>query len=172
MNAEWFEWSTSTLLSVGLTAVLMLIWSVVVVRIIGLRSFSKMTSVDFIVTVATGSILATTTATSTSIFTGAAALLSLLAVQAAITWGRVHIGLDSVVDNQPVLLMRAGGEVVDHHMRRHRVTHDDVRAKLREANVTDPSQILAVVLEATGDISVLHGQGPLDEGLLEDVNQG
>ena len=31
-------------------------------------------------------------------------------------------------------------------------------AKLREANVLDISEVRAVVLETTGDISVLHGE--------------
>ncbi len=35
--------------------------------------------------------------------------------------------------------------------------------------MTDRGQVLAVVLETTGDISVLHGSGPLDELLLEGV---
>ena len=49
-----------------------------------------------------------------------------------------------------------------------KVTASDVRAKLREANVTDWSQVRAVVLETTGDVSVLHGE-TLDPTLLEGV---
>lgn len=38
-----------------------------------------------------------------------------------------------------------------------RVAKDDLIAKLREANVLDLSQVRAVILETTGDVSVLHG---------------
>jgi len=36
------------------------------------------------------------------------------------------------------------------------VTESDLRAKLHEANVFEPSQVFAVVFETTGDIAVLH----------------
>lgn len=41
-----------------LLSTLAVFWVIFVVRIIGLRSFSKMNSFDFVVTVATGSLLA------------------------------------------------------------------------------------------------------------------
>ena len=40
-----------------LTAVAVL-WTVLLVRIVGLRAFSKMTSFDFVATIATGSLIA------------------------------------------------------------------------------------------------------------------
>ncbi len=42
-------------------------------------------------------------------------------------------------------------------MKASRVSRSNVMEKLRSANVTDFSQVRAVVLEATGNISVLHG---------------
>jgi uncharacterized membrane protein YcaP (DUF421 family) len=53
------------------------------------------------------------------------------------------------------------------------MTRSELRAKLREANVLEWSQIRAVVLETTGDVSVLHGDEggtPLDPSLLEGVD--
>ena len=47
-------------------------------------------------------------------------------------------------------------------------------AKLREANVIDFSQVKAVVLESTGDISVLHTSNDdieLNNDLLEGVRK-
>jgi len=52
---------------------------------------------------------------------------------------------------------------------RSRVTEDDVRAKLREANVFNYHEVEAVVLETTGDVSVLHGGSNFDNDLLADV---
>ena len=49
-----------------------------------------------------------------------------------------------------------------------RVARSDVIAKLREANALERSAVRYVVLESTGDISVLHGDsvdGELVEGL-------
>lgn len=53
-------------------------------------------------------------------------------------------------------------------MKKSRVAESDVWAKLREANALDLAQVRAVVLETTGDISVLHGDS-LNPALLEFV---
>ncbi len=65
-----------------------------------------------------------------------------------------------------------GDKVMEENMQQAKVTHDDLHAKLREANVTQLSQVKAVVMEATGDISVLHHQDSeheLDSELLKEV---
>ncbi|MDZ7755806.1 YetF domain-containing protein [Rhodohalobacter sp.] len=57
-------------------------------------------------------------------------------------------------------------------MKTARVTREDLLAKLREANVTQFSQIKAVIMETTGDISVLHHQDTdheIDKELFEGV---
>ena len=50
------------------------------------------------------------------------------------------------------------------------MARSDLVAKLREANVLDLKQVRAVVLETTGDVSVLHGD-VLDEILVENVKR-
>ena len=53
------------------------------------------------------------------------------------------------------------------------MTEADLRAKLREANVLAMDEIRAVVMESTGDVSVLHGPpGSLSRELLRDVEEG
>jgi uncharacterized membrane protein YcaP (DUF421 family) len=65
--------------------------------------------------------------------------------------------MEKVVDNEPLVLM-AGDRILRDNLNKSRVTENDLWAKLREANVLDPQEVRAVVLETTGDISVLHGQ--------------
>ncbi|KPF64566.1 DUF421 domain-containing protein [Porphyrobacter sp. AAP60] len=147
-----------------------LLWVVLLVRMVGLRSFSKMTAFDFVATIATGSLLATAaTATSWSGFAQVAiAILALMAVQAALSALRkASRTARELLGNTPILLMR-DGVFLDDAMRTSRVAREDVMAKLREANVTDLKAVRAVVLENTGDISVLHG-GELDPELLQGV---
>jgi uncharacterized membrane protein YcaP (DUF421 family) len=55
------------------------------------------------------------------------------------------------------------GVFLDENLEVTRVTRDDIYAKLREANALRLSEVRAVILEATGDISVLHGNKPDDE---------
>ncbi len=64
-------------------------------------------------------------------------------------------GVTALVDNAPLLLMD-GTEVLSDNLRRANMTEADLRAKLREANVTRLEQVRAVVMESTGDVSVLH----------------
>ncbi|NND74908.1 MAG: DUF421 domain-containing protein [Ilumatobacter sp.] len=168
MAADWLwtSWSAAWLLVLSSIAALIVV--IAAIRITGLRSLSKMSSFDFAVTVAIGSILASVAATSTSLANGAIAVGTLLTAQAVIALLRQRSFLAGRIDNQPLLLMR-DGEFIEHALHRSRVTENDVLAKLRAANVTELSQVSAVVLETTGDVSVLHGDGPLADDLLRDV---
>ena len=151
---------------------LALVWIVVVVRFMGLRSFSKMAAFDFVVTVAIGSLLAgAAQATGWPGFLQASgAILSLLIVQATVaTLRRKSSAFASLLENDPVVLMRDGK--LDHDaLAKTRVAEADVRAKLREANALQLSQVRAVVLETTGDIAVLHGDA-VDDWLLEGTSR-
>jgi uncharacterized membrane protein YcaP (DUF421 family) len=146
----------------------MLVGVITYVRIAGLRSFSKMSSFDFAVTVAYGSLLAGTAVSGSSLLDGLAAAGMLLGCQFLIALGRSRSGLGALVDNEPLLLMR-DGEFIDANLRKSRVTRDDVRGKLRAANVFSRADVRAVVLETTGDVSVLHGPRDIDPDLLTDV---
>lgn len=161
-------WSRLALVVVSSTA--MLIGVIVYVRMAGLRSFSKMSSFDFAVTVAYGSLLAGTATSGSSLLDGLVAAAVLLGCQFLIALGRSRSRLGALVDNEPVLLM-LDGRFVEENLLKSRVTKDDVRAKLREANVLDRDEVRAVVLETTGDVSVLHGTRDLDADLLSDVRR-
>ncbi|WP_245749130.1 DUF421 domain-containing protein [Jannaschia pohangensis] len=143
---------------------------VLLVRLAGLRAFSKMTSFDFAVTVSFGSVLAATVLSpSTTVVQGILALVALFAVQWAIGTARARFApVKALSDNAPILLMR-DGQILEANMAATGVARSDLVAKLREANVMDFSEVRAVVLETTGDVSVLHGTD-LDEGLLDGVS--
>jgi len=144
------------------------------IRLNGLRSLSKMSSFDFAVTVAIGSVLgATVLSDSPSMLDGTIAIAGLLLMQRVFGIGRVHLGLSRWVDNTPRILMRAT-EIDNRALRDTRVTQEDLFAKLREANVVRLEQVHAVILESTGDISVLHSDGnsELEQIVLSGVQGG
>ena len=64
-----------------------------------------------------------------------------------------------LVDNEPLLLMR-GSTILDENLKKANIARDDIYGKLREANALNADQVLAVVFETTGDISVLHSADP------------
>lgn len=149
-----------------------LLWVVALVRILGLRAFSKMTAFDFVATVATGSLLAAAaTASSWSTFfqTGLA-IAALLAVQAILAvLRRKSKRLRNIIGNTPVLLME-NGEFCESALQLTRVAREDVLSKIRAANALHLSDVRAVVLENTGDISVLYGK-EVDQKILSGVRR-
>ena len=170
---SWFATSGTALWMVLLSSAGIYGALIVFTRLAGLRSFSKLSSFDFSITVAFGTILASTLISKNPpLFQAIVALGILFGIQFFMSSLRTRsAAISRLVDNEPLLLM-AGEEVLHENLRRARVTVDDLRAKLRESNVIHPRQIRAVVMESTGDISVLHAppDGPeLDLALLSGV---
>ncbi|SNR74675.1 Protein of unknown function [Maribacter sedimenticola] len=144
---------------------------IILTRISGKRSFSKMSSFDFAMTVAVGSIVATTIlSSSVKLIEGIIGLIAIYGLQISIALARRKKSIQELVDNSPLLLMD-GEKIIDANLLKARVTEGDLRSKLREANVTDLQQIKAVVFETTGDISVLHKKDdkPLSLWIMQDV---
>ncbi|MGY5849014.1 DUF421 domain-containing protein [Salegentibacter sp. F14] len=171
---KWFESSTESLIAITITAVGIYFAVILFTRIAGKRSFSKMSSFDFTMTVAVGSLIAATILNSSiSLVDGVTGLASIYALQIFIALIRRHTFLQKVIDNAPLLLMD-GSEILNENLKKARLTQGDLRSKLREANVTKLSQVKAVVFETTGDISVLqHNDGNLEveSWLLKDVER-
>lgn len=174
MDYSWLTTSWSSILMVVLTAIGIYVTLITYTRLAGLRSFSKMSSFDFAMTVAIGSLIASTILTKDPPLIQAMVALAMLYIL-QMTVAKLRGKSKSViytVDNQPLLLMR-GSEILDDNLKKAKVTNDDLRSKLREANVTQLSQVKAVVMEATGDVSVLHHEDPahkLDTFLLKNVS--
>lgn len=136
------------------------------VRLVGLRSFAKMASHDFAVTVAIGSVLAgSAMASSTPLAVPLSAILVLFGLQFAMSWMlSASERFSNVTQNTPLLLME-GSEILHENLKASQISERELRAKLREANVLRLTQVKAVVFEGTGDVSVLHGPENVD---LED----
>ena len=147
-----------------------LCYVVFLVRLLGLRSFSKMTNFDFVMTIAVGSLLAG--AAQATQWTGFGQAMIAMATLFAVQWivARLRKSYDSfeqAIQNDAVLLMK-DGEFCRKAMDRERVAESDLVAKLREANVLEMSKVRAVVLETTGDVSVMHGD-VLEDRLIANI---
>lgn len=159
-----------TLAKGSLLSVIGLAWIILLVRVVGLRSFSKMTNFDFVMTVAMGSLLAGASQSQqwAGFIQTLTAMTSLFAVQYFVSrLRRWSPRLDALVQNTPVMLMK-DGVILHDVLRATRVAEEDLIAKLREANALELSSVRVVVLETTGNISVLHGDH-VDEALFQGV---
>ena len=171
---KWFEFSTDSLIAIVLTATGIYLAVIIFTRIAGKRSFSKMSSFDFAMTVAVGSILATTIlSASVSLMQGIVGLAAVYVLQITAAIGRRFSWFQEAIDNSPLLLMD-GNNILHENLKKARVTEGDLRSKLREANVLDISQVRAVIFETTGDISVMHTSDEnqeLENWLIKDVQK-
>ena len=144
---------------------LILIYILVILntRVFGLKSFSQMTGFDFAMTIAMGSLIASTVINDTpSLLVGTVLITFLFLMNYLISLLRYKSQkLSFLIDNKPLLLMK-NGELIQHNMSKGKVTEDELRAKLREANVLDRKQVKAVILETTGDVSVLHSHQEIE----------
>lgn len=174
---EWLAISGPEVLGVLVSVALVYASVVVLTRIVGLRSFSKMSSGDFAMTVAVGSILGSAIVNAKpSVPVAVLGLAGLFVGQFLMARVRARTSwAGDVLDNEPIMLMR-DGKIIHENLRKANVAEADLRAKLREANVLRLEQVAAVVFETTGDVSVLHGTGDkppeVDDYLLADVREG
>jgi uncharacterized membrane protein YcaP (DUF421 family) len=150
-----------------------MVWVILLIRLNGLRSLSKMTNFDFVMTVAMGSLVASAAQVERlNAFVQIAAAMAGLFVFQNLT-ARLRRSSEAVEDalqNDPILLMK-NGQMCHAALKAERVSESDVLAKLREANALDMSKVKAVILETTGDISVLHGDADMDPRLTENIRE-
>ena len=169
---DWLFTSSDIIIPTVVSGCLVYLLIIVYTRIFGLRSFSKMSSFDFAMTIAVGSLLASTAVNkSTTVLQGGVALLVLFFLQTLIAFLRRRAKwFSQAIDNKPLLLMQ-GEHILHDNLKKAHLSESDLRAKLREANVLNYSQVKAVVFETTGDVSVLHSDQE-DVMLNTDILQG
>jgi len=172
---DWIYQSSDPILETLAGIVLMFTAVVVITRIVGLRSFAKFSTFDFAFTVATGSAISATLTSSTTVVHGATTVFGLLILTAIVAYlQREANWFNDLISNKPLLLMD-GAEILEDNLKAARVSKSQLIAKLREANVLKLDQVRAVVLETTGDISVLHvsedANTILEKRLLEGVRR-
>ena len=134
---------------------------VVLLRISGKRTLSKWNAFDLIVTVAFGSVLATSfLSRDVSIVQSGLAFASLVALQFAVTWTSVRFRrLERLVKSSPTLLVYRG-KLQHDTLRRERVTEVEVRAALRAHGVAELEDVGALVLETDGSFSMVEELSP------------
>lgn len=127
------------------------------VRISGKRTLSKMNAFDLIVTVALGSTLATVLlAKDIALAEGVLALALLIFLQFVITWLSVRSEkVSRLVKAEPRLLFHRG-EFLWSAMRKERVNKGELLQAMRSQGISSPAEVEAVVLETDGSFSVLE----------------
>ncbi|MBX3065594.1 MAG: DUF421 domain-containing protein [Anaerolineae bacterium] len=129
---------------------------ILLVRISGKRSLSKMSAFDLVVTVALGSILATILLNEdVALAEGMTAVGLLLFLQYAITYLAVRSKtVASLVRAEPTMVFYEGEFLYD-TMKRERLIVDEIEAAIRKSGTPLLKKVQAVILETDGSLSVL-----------------
>jgi uncharacterized membrane protein YcaP (DUF421 family) len=140
------------ILIVGVLAYLSL---VLMLRLSGKRTLAKLNAFDLVVTVALGSILASTMVQeSVSLSEGIGALGLLILAQFLVTYTSVRWqAFADVVRSEPTLLVR-NGRFCDAAMRRERVTRNEALSAIRAQGEQDVAAVVALIRESDGAMSV------------------
>lgn len=144
---------------------------VILLRVYGKRSLSKMNAFDFIVTVALGSSLATVALNkNVALVDGLLAFFLLLLLQYIITWLSVRVKMvKNLVTSQPSLLLYKG-ELFERAMKKERITLEELHSVARENGFQNLESVDAIVLESTGDIVIIPTIDPSEKAsTLKDV---
>ena len=133
---------------------------ILMLRVSGKRTLSKMNAFDLIVTVALGSTLATVLLSKdVALAEGLTAFALLIALQYVITWLSARSPfIENLVKAEPSLLLYEG-EFLESRMRQQRVTHSEIHAAVRAQGFASLEDVAAVVQETDGSMSVMKKSG-------------
>lgn len=142
---------------------------IILVRVLGQGPLARVSSYGLASAVAAGSIVGRAALGYTpDLAAGALALVTLFLMHALAGQVQRRTRPRRVLDSPPLLLM-AGSEVLHENLRRSHLVEGDLWPRLRLAGIADPADVACVVLEPTGEISVLRRGVRLDRTAFEGV---
>lgn len=172
---KWFAASPISLFAIILSAIGVYLAVIFLTQLAGKRSFTKLSSFDFAMTISIGAMIATTVLSpSVSLLQGVTGLAAIFLLGIVSNFLRKRLTLyQKAVDNQPLLLIR-DSKILTKNMEMARITENDLRVNLRRNNVHNLAQVKAVIFESTGEISVLKNNNAEDfpeDWILTDVKE-
>jgi uncharacterized membrane protein YcaP (DUF421 family) len=125
-------------------------------RISGKRTLTKMNAFDLIVTIALGSMLAAVSLNKNiALLDGVIAFMLLIFLQYILTWLSVRSKkFKNIITSNPSLLIYKG-ELLEDTLKEERITLDELNMAVRNQGISDISKVEVLILETTGDISII-----------------
>ena len=152
MGANWH-----TLGEIALRSSIVYLVVIIGLRLSGKREVGQMTPFDLtLLLLLSNSVQNAMTGPDTSVAGGVTAAATLLLLNFAIgKLSGTNRAFRKFVQGQPTLLVH-NGEIIAEHMRRERVSIDELKRAMREHNIEDVSDVALAVLEVDGTISCLR----------------
>lgn len=161
--------SWESIIRTALSTVMAYALMIFMLRLSGKRTLAKMNAYDFIVTIALGSSFATVALSKdVAISDGAVVFLLLILMQYIITWLSVRNStIKNLMTSQPTLLLYKG-ELFDQLVKKERITIDEIYTAMRKVGIAELKDVDIIVLETTGDITVVGKiTGDIDKALKD-----
>jgi len=142
---------------------------IIMLRVSGKRTLSKLNVFDFVFVVAVGSVFAATIIEKdVTLVEGLSGLATLIIIQVILA----HLAArsetaDRIINGRPALLF-SHGEFIHRALTKERVTEEEIRGAIREEGVKRVEDVDAVVLENDGSLSVVwKPEGPGESSLVD-----
>lgn len=141
----------------------------VLVRLLGARLLTAWSTFDAVVIIMFGAVAGRAIlGHPPTLAAGLIGLVTLMLMEVAFGQLRRLRQLSGAVASAPEVVM-AHGSVVQRALARQHIAEMDLYSALRRAGVTDPSQVLCVISEPSGTLSVLRSEEGVDPSLMRGV---
>ena len=159
-------------LEVIITGIVAYISVIAILRFSGKRTLAKWNSFDFVVTIALGSVLASSLLSNKDEFgKGIIGFALLVLFQYVITWISVRSSvIQKLIKAEPALLLYRGEMQYD-MMKQERIAEGEILAALRTSGVSAIEDADAVILETDGSFSVIENIDDSSASALKDVRE-
>jgi uncharacterized membrane protein YcaP (DUF421 family) len=154
---------TVTLSIIGFAALMILL------RVSGKRTLSKLNAFDFVFVVAVGSVFASTIISKDiTLVEGVAAMATLIAIQVIMAELAARFPIaERIINGEPTLLL-SRGKFIPRALKKERITEEEVRGAIRANGVNRVEDVDAVILENDGTLSVAwEARGPGRSSLVD-----
>jgi uncharacterized membrane protein YcaP (DUF421 family) len=154
---------TATLTVLGFAAM------IIMLRVSGKRTLSKMNVFDFVFVVAVGSVMAATIVEKdVTLLEGMMSLSLLIGIQIVLAKIAAYSKTaEKIINGEPALLL-AKGQFIERALKKERVTKEEVRAAIRDKGVNRVEDVDAVILENDGTLTVTwEARGPGHSALVD-----
>ena len=154
------------------TAVGIYVGAITFSRVFGQRQFATSSSYDLVFVFALGSLIGRVVLVRTSLGGALLGLGTLFLLHAATGWLHHNVrAVHELIQNPPILLV-ADGDVVEEGMRRAHLSRVELYQAVRMQGHGSLRHLRAVILERSGEFSVLTGGDEVDDDMLEEIAGG
>ena len=139
------------------------------VRVLGQRTLMSLSSFDLAAVIALGALIGRAILGDSPTLLGGLLGVGTLLVLQALSGQARRVKAGARLVNSPALVLMAGPNLILDNLNRSHIIADEIWARLRLAGIRDRSEVACVILESTGQISVLRAGQPIERTLLNGV---